>query len=567
MRSVILFIVCLYVLSPGLLAQKKVNRQYFIDLLNAGEYDKVFDTATKLRKQVYGKNAVIDYFIAKSLCLDGYKEKSTYCFNCIINNFKLSGSKKDFIVQEIKTCNVSHDEEEAVLVANPDFSYINNVSLPEAGVSGKMGRVYDCFSKEQTINLNSMVSLDELESRLFSINQKRNAIQKLKSVVNSNYKIDTSGRYVFVTLKNSSLDSVSYAAARLEQAYMFFVNYYNLRAPDKLLTVYILPDQLALRKTAQLVHGIQLPDPNIGYSNLSDLSLLGLGDSKHLGTMYHELFHLIIRTDVGDIPAFLDEGLASLYSVSRWDDKKLIVDHRPWRLDELREARYATDKFLKIPPLDKLINYSWDEFDGQETKNVCQVAVNYALSNFVMIYLQEKNLLQQMVTAFKNRPFVPLDTAKPKSNVQLFEEVVNDSIKNFTSKFDLWFKDRYNFDLYKEASSFASASVSMPQLFENARILLLETNERVFKFNEPEKFKQLDDELKAIQNDYDKIPKDYNNVVLNSNAVLNSNVNAVQQSLPVDSAAAKRNEIQTRLEGYEKKLRKIIFDKMPKTAN
>ncbi len=36
-----------------------------------GEYDKVFDTAIKLRKQVYGKNAVIDYFIAKSLCLDG----------------------------------------------------------------------------------------------------------------------------------------------------------------------------------------------------------------------------------------------------------------------------------------------------------------------------------------------------------------------------------------------------------------------------------------------------------------------------------------------------------------
>jgi len=106
----------------------------------------------------------------------------------------------------------------------------------------------------------------------------------------------------------------------------------------------------------------------------------------------------------------------------------------------------------------------------------------------------------------------------------------------------------------------------MPQQFDNARILLLETNEKVFKFNEPEKFKQLDDELKAIQNDYDKIPRDYNNVVLNSNAVLNSNVNAVQQSVPVDTAATKRNEIQTRLEEYEKKLRKIIFDKMPKTA-
>jgi hypothetical protein len=342
------------------------------------------------------------------------------------------------------------------------------------------------------------------------------------------------------------------------------VNYYSLRPPDKLLTVYILPDQAALRQTAQLVHGILLPDPNIGYSNLSDLSLLGLGDAEHLGTMYHELFHLVVRTDVGDIPAFLDEGLASLYSVSRWDDKKLIGDYRPWRLDELREARYATDRYLKIPPLDKLINYSWSEFDGQETKNVCQVAVNYALSNFIMIYLQEKKLLQQMVTAFKNRPFVPADNSDTKSNVQLFEEVVKDSIQSFTEKFSSWFKNRYDFDLYKEESSVASIPVSMPQRFDEARILLLEANEKAFKFNEPEKYRQLEQELNAIQNDYDKIKNDYRTENMNR---ANVNINMAQQSAPVDSTATKRSEILNRLEEYEKKLRKIIFDKMPKTAN
>jgi hypothetical protein len=560
MRSAILLITCLAVLGLCSFAQKKVNREYFISLLNAGEYDKVFDTATKLRKQVYGKNAVIDYFIAKSLCLDGHKEKSTYCFNCIINNFKLSGSKKDFIQQEINTCNVTTGPEEEVLATNPDFNYINNVSLPEASVGGKMGRVYDCFSKNQTIDLNNMVSADELESRLFSINQKKNAIQKISSIVNAGYKIDTSGRYVFVTLKKFSLDSISYAASGLEEAYRFFVSYYGLRAPDKLLTVYILPDQQALRQTARLVHGIQLPDPNIGYSNLSDLSLLGLGDSKHLGTLYHELFHLIIRTDLGDIPAFLDEGLASLYSVSRWDNGKLIGDHRPWRLDELKEARYATDRLLKIPSLEKLINYSWNEFDGQETKNVCQVAVNYALSNFVMIYLQEKNLLQEMVTAFKNRPFVPADTGKSKSNLQIFEEVVKDSIKSFTSKFDFWFKGQYNFDLYKEASSSANIPVNMSQLFNDAWALLQETNEKVFKFNEPASFKMLEEELIAIQDDYSK-------PALNQSNLNNASVETAQQSLPVSSAELKRNEIERRLQEYEKKLRKLIFDKVPKTAN
>ena len=332
-----------------------------------------------------------------------------------------------------------------------------------------------------------------------------------------------------------------------------------LRAPDKLITVYILPDQPALRQTAQLVHGIRLPDPNIGYSNLSDLSLLGLGDAQQLGTLYHELFHLIIRTDLGDIPAFLDEGLASLYSVSKWENEKLVGDHRPWRLEELEEARSAKDMLLKIPPLEKLISYSWNEFDGQETKNVCQVAVNYALSNFLMIYLQEKKLLQKIVTAFKNRPFIPQDDLEPKSNLQIFEEVVTDSIKNFTKKFDVWFKNKYNFDLYAEGLAGGNIPVEFPRLFDNARILLLETDEKVFKFNEPARFKMLDEELRGIEEDYRKMPATPTNM---NNAPLN-----VQQTVPIDEKEVKKNEIRLRLEEYEKKLRKLIFDTLPKKAN
>jgi hypothetical protein len=206
-----------------------------------------------------------------------------------------------------------------------------------------------------------------------------------------------------------------------------------------------------------------------------------------------------------------------------------------------------------------LINYSWDEFDGQETKNVCQVAVNYALSNFVMIYLQKNNLLQQMVTAFKNRPFVPLDTSEVKSNLQIFEEVVKDSIKNFTLKFDLWFKSQYNFDLYKEASSSANnTSVDFTKLFQNAWVLLYETNENIFKSKEP--FKTLEEELKTIE-------KDHRSIGLNQSNINNAPVGNVQQSLPLDSAEVQRNEIRNRLQEFEKKLRKLIFDKSPKTAN
>ncbi len=553
-----LYLIFLLPSAMHLHAQKKVNRTYFINLLNAGEYDKVFDSAVKLRNEVYGKNAVVDYFIAKSLCLDGHTNKSTYCFNCIIKNFKLSGSKKDFIEEEIKSCTSTTA---APVPAAPDYSYINNVTLPESSVGGKMGRVYDCFSTNQVINLNNMVKEDELEARLFGITKKKEAVAKITALAGNSYRVDTGGRYVFVSLKTSPLDSVKMAVENLEKAYRFFVKYYNLRPPDKLLTVYILPNKETLRQTANLVHGIALPDPNIGYSNLSDLSLLGIGDAQHLGTMYHELFHLMVRTDIGDIPPFLDEGLASLYAVSTWKTDTLKGDYRPWRLDELKEASRASDGFLKIPALDKIINYSWAEFDGQETKNVCQVAVNYALSNFLMIYLQEKGLLQQMVVAFKNRPFVLDDTGSAKGNVQIFETIMKDSIKKISLQFERWFYDKYDFNLFKESYLPSGKDADIIKQMDDNWALLAEINDRIFKYNQPADYKNLYDELKAVEDDYKKqLPP--NDTISNSVAPP-----MVQQTSPVSNAVTKREAIQRRLDAFAKKLRKIMFDNSPKTAN
>lgn len=223
MAAALLFLVTL----PSA-AQKKINRQYFINLLNAGEYDKVFDSAIKLRKQVYGKSPVVDYFIAKSLCLDGYKKESGYCFNCIIKNHKLSDSATKFIKDEISTCTAPPSTSRTTL-SHVDYGYINNVSLPDASVSGKMGRVYDCFSGAQLINLSNMVTQEEQESRLFAVSQKAEAVQKLKTFLDADYIIDTGGRFVFVSRKNVPLDSVNKTAARLEKAYRFFVDYYGLR--------------------------------------------------------------------------------------------------------------------------------------------------------------------------------------------------------------------------------------------------------------------------------------------------------------------------------------------------
>src|SRR4029453_12868338 len=58
---------------------------------------------------------------------------------------------------------------------------------------------------------------------------------------------------------------------------------------------------------------------SIGYSFSADQSMVGWADGKAYGTFAHELFHVMVRGNFGDIPPFLDEGMAALYEVSGFE--------------------------------------------------------------------------------------------------------------------------------------------------------------------------------------------------------------------------------------------------------
>ena len=56
---------------------------------------------------------------------------------------------------------------------------------------------------------------------------------------------------------------------------------------------------------------------SIGYSFQPNMSRVAVIPSTTIGTLAHELFHLMVRNDFGDIPPWMDEGMAALYEVSR----------------------------------------------------------------------------------------------------------------------------------------------------------------------------------------------------------------------------------------------------------
>lgn len=433
-------------------AQIKIDRQHFVDLLTQGKYGDVFREAQEIRKKEYGKCLMIDYFIAKALCGDGHTNEAALKYSTILKNYKLSDANRSFITNEKNSCKPGEERSRtATLKVNiRDFSNIMAMNSPEASVRGKMGMISDCRMSPQELTYVREVSTEELESRLFAVDKSEDAIKKYKSILNSNYHIGVSGRFLLITYGTTVLNSEQLAktSERLERTYNFFVSHFNLRPPDKLLTVYLLPDKNIFRQTASLIHGIKVPDANIGYSNISDLSLVGVSDISRIGTLCHEMFHLIVRTDVGDIPPWMDEGIACIYETSKWNGNELTGDLFNWRTDVLGAASYEMGN--KIPHLREFIGYNWKQFDGFESNDLCKAYINYAYGKHLMLYLQEEGKLTTLFTAVKNRNEITQDPNTVfQTDVDLFEQTFHHNIDTIEGNFDQWMQKKYNIKLHR----------------------------------------------------------------------------------------------------------------------
>ena len=431
-------------------AQIKIDKQRFVDLLSEGRYSDVFREASEIRKKEYGKCLMIDYFIAKALCGDGYNKEATLKFSTILKNYKLSDENRKFINSEQESCKPGTlpAPRGGLKLNMRDFSNIMAMSLPEAAVRGKMGMISNCRMPPQEMTYIREIPMEELESRLFSIDQAEAAIAKYKSILNSNYHVGVSGRFLLITYGNTVLNQEQQKATseRLEKAYNFFISYYGLRPPDKLLAVYLLPDKYTFRLTSKLVHGLKVPDANIGYSNISDLSLLGVSDVSRIGTLIHELFHLMVRTDVGDIPPWMDEGIACIYETSKWVGDKLVGDVHNWRSDVLMGASYEMRQL--IPRLSEFVNYNWKQFDGLETNDQCKASVDYAYGKHFMLWFQEQGKLTDLFRAVKNRSEISNDTlAHFQNDIELIESTLGNSIDNIEKNFNEWLLKTYNIRL------------------------------------------------------------------------------------------------------------------------
>jgi hypothetical protein len=169
--------------------------------------------------------------------------------------------------------------------------------------------------------------------------------------------------------------TVAWAVSRLRTD--FFA-----RDPDPGIDIWLLRDAESYRKWARARFGDD-PDTPYGYYSAAHHALV-MNIATGGGTLVHEIVHPYLDANFPERPAWLNEGLGSLYEQSA-ERNGHIVGLPNWRLPGLQRAIRAH----RLPALAWLLAQSERDFYERDP------GTNYAQARYLLYYLQERGLLRE----------------------------------------------------------------------------------------------------------------------------------------------------------------------------
>jgi hypothetical protein len=288
---------------------------------------------------------------------------------------------------------------------------------------------------------------DRILSRMIPLGNKAAARQVANAALPS-LRISVFPRFVLASASGHSDAQLVDASALLERYLDFFVANYGMRAPRSYMFVYLVPTVDQLRTLAERHHGMRLSYGTIAYSFRDDLSVAAVIPSGSYGSLFHELFHLLARSNFGDIPTWLDEGIAALYEVSRAKDGGFAGTPN-WRGDVL--ARFKD----QIPPLADMIarpDPTMSDADDllshrREYETMISVqrhAIFAATARYFALYLQQQGKLFD--TYGRLRDFSSSDdfTGKAEDVIRIVEQTAGTPIDDLNARFRVWLGRQHN---------------------------------------------------------------------------------------------------------------------------
>lgn len=175
-------------------------------------------------------------------------------------------------------------------------------------------------------------------------------------------------------VRRRAAGTVRWAVAKLKADYFE-------HDPDHIITVYLFRNRASYETHAEQLSGRVPHTPYGYYSPRGRMMVMNIATGG--GTLVHEIVHPFVAANFPGCPAWVNEGLGSLYEQSAERDGR-IVGKTNWRLAGLHRS-IADDS---LPTIEYLCGLTDRQFYGEGS------GTHYAMARYLCYYLQEQGKLR-----------------------------------------------------------------------------------------------------------------------------------------------------------------------------
>ena len=402
----------------------------------ATRYPAAFPPLRLHRGEPYGRTAEVDYMLGTSGCrISGQRPWGARVLNYVLYSYALTSESRAQVQAQRDLCAAK-----GKLAALPPEARQRLDRLVPAGATAR-GKMFS-FDDDKTIaaypaRQTRALERAELERRLVAVGDPGKMETVLRSLAPAQARTRVTGRYAFVTTAGQTDAELDAIAAMLDRYVGFLQSEYGIRPPPHYLTLYLVEDIGDVQSVADSIHGLDVSPSTLGYAYQDDLSTVALIRGTQAGTLLHELFHLLVRGSFGDIPQWLDEGIAGLYEVSaaRGGRQEGLPN---WR------GRVLRNGWSERPTLASIVSSPWFAFDltGQDNPGFVmpaeRMALHLATARYFALFLQQRGQLGQVYRAFRERD--PGAAEDPAKGALTLVEARLGPMDGVQAEFDRWFQ-------------------------------------------------------------------------------------------------------------------------------
>jgi hypothetical protein len=294
------------------------------------------------------------------------------------------------------------------------------------------------------------IPAEEMQARLISLGNKDRALQATKARV-TGFKVVSFDHFVLATRSGQSSEILNKMGDYLERYLLVLEREYGITLPTTYVTVYMVPTSNDSVKLAEQLHGLKVGRATLGYSFRDDMSVVvTVSKNFSVGTIMHELFHLVVRSHFGDVPQWLDEGIAGLYEVSKFEGNT-IKGTSNWRGPVLKRLIERKGPQIR-PTIRQLVMSDWFAFEQLEyvkdlqretdidSPSAEKMAAMLATARYFILFLQSKDKLRPIYQDLQKLTPGVQSMSPAEQDIIIIEKHLGMPIDNIDDAFMTWFR-------------------------------------------------------------------------------------------------------------------------------